>query len=176
VKRQSIQFSEFALPVVHAWAERWFLLTAGDYAAGRYNLMTVAWGAFGVMWTKPLAAVVVRPSRYTHRFMEEGADFSLCAFPREFRDKLTLCGTKSGRTTDKVRECGFTPIALDRIAAPGYEQAELIIECRKMYFDDFKPAHFLDPAIEANYNGEDYHRMYFGEILAIHGTEEYRRR
>jgi len=44
-----------------------------------------------------------------------------------------------------------------------------------MYFDDLKPAHFLSADIESNYGGRDYHRMYFGEIVAIQGTADYRR-
>ncbi len=45
----------------------------------------------------------------------------------------------------------------------------LVIECRKMYWDDLVPEHFLDPVIDLQYPNEDYHRIYFGEILAIHG-------
>lgn len=75
---------------------------------------------------------------------------------------------------DKAAACGFTPIASSKIAAPGIEQAELILECRKIYFDDIAPARFLDPTIEKNYGGKDYHRLYTGEVVAISGTEAYR--
>ena len=54
--------------------------------------------------------------------------------------------------------------------APGYSQASLILECRKIYWDDFHPANFIDPAIDQHYPAKDYHRIYFGEILAILGT------
>jgi len=72
--------------------------------------MTISWGSFGVIWGKPMAMVVVRPSRHTYRFMEAGNSFTLCAFPGEYKDQLTLCGTRSGRALDKVKACGFTPI------------------------------------------------------------------
>jgi hypothetical protein len=39
------------------------------------------------------------------------------------------------------------------------------MECRKWYFDDLKPEHFLDPKIEKLYPINDFHRMYFGEIV-----------
>ena len=39
-----------------------------------------------------------------------------------------------------------------------------------MYWHDLDPAHFLDPEIERNYPQKDYHRAYFGEVLAIWGT------
>jgi flavin reductase (DIM6/NTAB) family NADH-FMN oxidoreductase RutF len=70
--------------------------------------------------------------------------------------------------------CGLTPITLSHIACPGFAEAELILQCRKTYFSDLDPANFLADSIPSNYQG-DYHRIYFGEILAADGTEEYRR-
>jgi hypothetical protein len=35
------------------------------------------------------------------------------------------------------------------------------------------PAHFLDPTIEKHYPQRDYHRIYFGEVVAIWGAEDY---
>jgi flavin reductase (DIM6/NTAB) family NADH-FMN oxidoreductase RutF len=174
MKRQNIPVDKFALPIIRQLNEGWMLLTAGENKPGGFNMMTIAWGGIGVMWQKPLAMVVVRPSRYTYTFMEESASFTLCAFPGEYKDQLTLCGTRSGRAIDKVKACGFTPIPSTVVSAPGFDEAEMILECRKTYFDDIKPAHFLSPDIEANYGGEDYHRMYFGEIVAIHATAAYR--
>jgi flavin reductase (DIM6/NTAB) family NADH-FMN oxidoreductase RutF len=173
-RRELIPFDVFGLRVVHGWANQWMLLAAGERPPGAFNVMTVAWGAFGVMWSKPMALVVVRPSRYTYQFMEQGSSFTLSMFPGEFKGQLTLCGTRSGRSFDKLRASGFTPIPSTAVEAPGFDEAELIVECRKMYFDDIEPAHFLLPEIEGNYNGRDYHRMYWGEIAAIHGTREYR--
>jgi hypothetical protein len=49
----------------------------------------------------------------------------------------------------------------------------LIIECKKIYWDDFKPENFLDGSIEENYPQKDYHRFFFGEITEITGTEQY---
>lgn len=173
--RQEIDFYDFGPRVFHLWGEQWMLLAAGDNAPGKFNIMTVGWGSLGIMWGKPFALAVVRPSRHTYGFMNEADTFTLSAFSPEYRDALLMCGTKSGRDTDKVAESGLTPIASTKVAAPGFDEAELIIECRKIYFDDFKPAQFLAPEIEGNYGGSDYHRMFFGEVLAIRGEEKYRR-
>ena len=174
--RKSIPINEFTVSPVHLWGEQWLLLTAGTNQPGKFNCMTVAWGSFGMMWAKPLAMVVVRPGRYTYEFMERSESFTLCAFPPDFKDKLTLCGTRSGRDLDKVQACGLTPIASSDIEAPGYDEATLIVECRKMYFADFHPSHFVDPSIAQNYSNRDYHRMYFGEIRAVHGIAAFRRK
>ena len=172
--RQPIDPNVFACKPFSLWAKRWFLLCAGQNAPGRFNVMTVGWGGFGVMWSKPVAIVAVRPSRYTYSFMEGQPDFTLCAFPPALQEKLNFCGSKSGREVDKVAACGFTPRASEKVAAPGMEEADLILECRKIYFEDCAPARFLDPSIEDNYGGANYHRLYTGEILAVSGTDDYR--
>jgi flavin reductase (DIM6/NTAB) family NADH-FMN oxidoreductase RutF len=173
--RQAIPLSHLALPVVHTFDDAWMLLCAGANKPGGYNVMTISWGGLGVIWNKPLAMVVVRPSRYTYAFMEQGDSFTLSVFPGEFKDRLTLCGTRSGRNLDKVKACGFTPVPSTLVQPPGFDEAELILECSKMYYDDIEPAHFLADHIRGNYGERDYHRMYFGEIVAAHGTSAYRR-
>ncbi|NMB68282.1 MAG: flavin reductase family protein [Chloroflexi bacterium] len=145
----------------------WLLLTAGDFSAGRFNAMTVSWGSLGVIWNKPFAQVVVRPQRYTFQFLEQYPTFTLCAFPRQFRKALSLLGSRSGRDGDKIAASGLTPIPAAVAAAPVYAEASLAIECRKLYWQDLDPTHFLDPAIQANYPHNDYHRAFFGEILAV---------
>ncbi len=162
-----IPFDELLVKAHHLWAKQRLLLTSGDFAEGRFNTMTVGWGSLGAMWGRPFAQVVVRPIRYTYQFMEEHDTFTLCAFPEDCRSALQLLGTKSGRDGDKITEAGLTPIASTRIAAPGFAEAELIIECRKIYWDDLDPARFLDSSIERHYPQKAYHRIYFGQIVAI---------
>lgn len=173
MKRTAIDPDRLRLPVVSAWKDRWFLLAAGDFASGSYNLMTVAWGALGCMWGRPLAMIVVRPTRYTYAFFQKHRDFTLNRFPASFADKLNYCGSHSGREVDKVRQTGLTPTASERVAAPSFEQAELVLECRASYFSDFDPGHFLADYIEDNYPEKDYHRMFFGEILAAFGAASF---
>ena len=135
--------------------------------------MTVAWGSFGCMWNKPFAQVVVRPSRYTHEFTEKFDSFTLCSFPENQKETLQYLGSVSGRDEDKIIRSGLTPIAAQKTASPVFEEADLVIECRKMYYDTMKPANFLDSTIEKNYSGSDYHTVYFGEILRIAGDRDF---
>jgi flavin reductase (DIM6/NTAB) family NADH-FMN oxidoreductase RutF len=172
--RRPIPFNELCVKTHHLWGKQWLLLTAGDFGEGRFNSMTVGWGSLGTMWSKPFAQVVVRPIRYTYEFLEQYDTFTLCAFPDEYRKALQLMGNESGRDVDKVAAAGLAPIASTQVAAPGYEEASLIIECRKMYWDDLDPNHFLDSSIERNYPEQHYHRIYFGEIVAVFGNEAYR--
>ncbi|MEG0895075.1 MAG: flavin reductase family protein, partial [Oscillospiraceae bacterium] len=41
----------------------WFLLTAGNME--NYNTMTASWGGLGVLWSRNVVNIYVRPQRYT---------------------------------------------------------------------------------------------------------------
>ncbi len=152
---------------------QWFLLTSGDFHSGHFNAMTISWGSLGKIWNKPFVQVVVRPSRYTYQFMEQYSSFTVCAFPLQYREALSLLGTQSGRTSNKIAESGLTPIPSKIVAAPAYAEAELILECHKVYWQDMDSGHFINFEINSSYPEKDYHRIYFGEIVNIEGTHPY---
>jgi flavin reductase (DIM6/NTAB) family NADH-FMN oxidoreductase RutF len=167
MNRQPVPPAQWTTQPVGLFEPGWLLLTAGDFHAGSFNAMTVSWGSLGVMWHKPFAQVVVRPQRYTFQFLEQYPTFTLCAFPPAYRQALSRLGSTSGRDGDKIAASGLTPLAGTHAAAPIYAEAALAVECRKIYWQDLDPGHFLDDAIAASYPTNDYHRIYYGEILAI---------
>ena len=142
----------------------WMLITAGDRKA--CNTMTASWGGLGVLWNANVSFAFVRPSRYTFGFMEEKDCYSLSFFGNGYRRELKLCGTTSGRDGDKIADAGLTPMF--DAQAPYFDEAELVLICRKMYTDDIKPENFLDGTIKNCYPGDtDYHRVYVGEIVKV---------
>ena len=143
--------------------KQWMLIGAGR--EGDHNMMTASWGGLGVLWNKPVSTVYIRPSRYTMAFTEREDYYALCFFGEEYRDALTFCGRHSGRDGDKCEQTGLTP-CFDR-QAPYFEEAELVLICRKLYAQDMDPALFLDESIENHYHGSDYHRVYIGEIVTV---------
>lgn len=158
---------------VTLWNNQWFVLAAGDFKSGDYNVMTVAWGGIGVMWGKPFVHIVVRPVRHTFGFIERYDTFTLCAFPEICRESVRLLGSKSGRDTEKLKESGLTPMAAQTVNAPVFCEAELIIECRKIYRDQIKPENFLDQEIDKQYPRKDYHYIYYGQMLHVEGVERF---
>ena len=141
----------------------WMLLTAG--MGKSFNMMTASWGGMGVLWNKPVTYIFVRPTRYTYEFIEKNKTYSLSFFDEKYRKALNLCGTKSGRDIDKVKESGLTPVVSEN-GIVHFKEAKLVLECTKLYYQDIDPAHFLDPAINKLYDN-DYHRMYIGQIIKI---------
>ncbi len=145
-------------------SDDWMLITSGDSAC--FNTMTASWGGIGNLWNKPVAFIFVRPQRFTFEFTERNDYFTLSFFDESYREALNICGTKSGRDTDKVKEAGLTPLYTPNSVAFG--EARIIIECRKIYGDFLNPAAFADTAIaEKIYPKADFHKMYVGEIVNV---------
>ncbi|NLW79225.1 MAG: flavin reductase family protein [Ruminococcaceae bacterium] len=144
----------------------WMLLTPG--APGACNTMTASWGQAGFLWNKPVVTVYVRPQRYTHEFIEREERFSLSFFEAgAHRRELELLGSKSGRDGDKIAEAGLTVTALDGVAA--FEEANLVLVCRKLYRQAMRPECFVDDAPNtANYPGGDHHTIYIAEVEHVY--------
>jgi len=141
----------------------WMLITAGTKDS--FNTMTASWGGMGVLWNKPVTYIFVRPQRYTYEFLEKNKSYSLSFFDEKYRKALTICGSKSGRDIDKVKEAGLTSVVSDN-GIVHFSEAKLVVECSKLYYQDIDPSHFLDKSINELYDN-DYHRMYIGEITGI---------
>lgn len=141
-----------------------FLVTAGN--SDKFNTMTAGWGGFGVMWSKRVMTVVVRPSRYTYEFMESSDIFTSSFFTSEYADALKFCGTRSGRKFDKCKETGLTPVFADGGVA--FEQAEFFYVCKKLYAYDIVPEGFVSGNVSDFYPHGDLHRAYVGEIISAY--------
>ena len=164
---------EFSVSPHYLFDRQMVLLACGDFAKGEYNCMTIGWGLFGTMWSVPAALVVVRPSRFTYEFMERHDNFTLTAFPKTYKRDIVYLGRHSGRDEDKLSKTQLSAVAADLVSSPTFAEAELSVECKKIYFSDYKPEHFLAPFIHDQYDGGDYHRLYYGEILQIKGISKY---
>lgn len=138
----------------------WMLITAGTPES--FNSMTASWGGLGFLWEKNICFCLVRPVRHTYNFMEKAENFTLSFFEEKHRDILKFCGSRSGRDVNKVAETGLTPVTGDGTIY--FSEARLVLECRKIYFQDIDPRHFLSKDIEGFYPQKDYHRIYLGEI------------
>ena len=144
------------------------LLTAGT--ADRCNTMTIGWCQAGRLWGLQTCTVYVRPERYTYQFTEEQAYFTVSVLPEDMKKAMSLCGTKSGRDMDKIKECGLT-VRTGTGGAPFFEEAELVLVCRTLYVQDLDPACALPAGEEKvlpNYGAKGgWHRAYTGEIAEV---------
>lgn len=142
----------------------WALVTSGTKDS--FNTMTVSWGGVGVMWGKPVAFTFIRPQRHTFGFIENNNYFTMSFFYEEYRDALNFCGTKSGRDYDKPKETGLTP-AFTEDGIPYFEQARLVLVCKKMYSQFLTEENVIDGEGVKKWYKDDYHKMYVSEITKV---------
>ena len=98
------------------------------------NTMTIGWGTIGIDWSRPVFIAYVRESRYTKQLLEANEEFTV-NIPYGSIDKkiLGVCGTKSGRDTDKIRNLGLTLVESDVVSVPGIRQLPLTLECKVIF-------------------------------------------
>ena len=131
-----------------ALGEDWMLVTAGNINS--YNTMTASWGGLGVFWNKNIVFCVIRPSRHTYEYIEKADTFTLSFFSDEYKEALKFCGSHSGRDYDKAKETGLTAVETEN-GSVFFKEARLVLECKKIYFDDINPENFMDPEIGTLY-------------------------
>jgi flavin reductase (DIM6/NTAB) family NADH-FMN oxidoreductase RutF len=140
------------------------LLTVGGEA--KFNTMTIGWGALGFIWERNIVTVLVRPTRYTHEFIEKYPRFTVSFYRREHHKALSILGTRSGRDTDKVALAGLTPAFIDGVVT--FREAYLTVVAKKLCRMQLRPGDFVDPTIDGEFYPEkDYHTIYQAEVMKV---------
>ncbi len=148
-------------------AKEWMLVSAGN--EDEFNMMTASWGFVGEMWGKHAAICAIRPQRYTKKFVDENEYFALSFYGDGAQKTIhQICGKKSGRDTDKAKEANLTPIFSDNTVY--FDEARLVLICKKIYTSKIEPEKFLDKSIDKWYDN-DYHEAYIGEIVKCYVKE-----
>lgn len=141
-------------------------------AGEKVNIMTISCGALGFTWTRPTFTVMIRYSRYTHVLMERAESFAV-SFPLkgQMKNELNICGTTSGRDTDKAKVCKLSLKTGYLSGTMVVDNCDLHLECKIIYkypVDKYR----LDKVIaESVYKDTDYHVFYIGEIVKAYIKE-----
>lgn len=165
---KKISFSELSDNMFEAIGKEWMLVTAGDKES--FNMMTANWGGTGYLWHKPVAFVFIRPERYTYEFTERHDRMTLSFFGDTYKKSLQICGSRSGRDIDKVKETGLTPVETEN-GNMAFEQARMVIEGRKLYSTMLREGDFIERSVLEKWYGGSHgnlHRMYIIEIENIY--------
>lgn len=167
--------NDFLVETVQGLAHPGLLLVSRD-ARRRPNAMTIGWGSIGIYWGKPVFVVPVRESRYTYQCIEKTGDFTVNLLPRKLAHVAEYCGTLSGRDHDKLAECRLTAVDGGQVKSPIIDECVLCYECKVVHVNDVVPAALTREISRSCYPKGDYHRLYFGEILAVHADPHLRRK
>jgi len=96
---------------------------------GEPNIITLAW-AMPTSIDPPMVAVSIAPARRSHALIEETGEFVVNIPTMDILDETMFCGTKSGRTHDKFKETGLTPLPAERVKAPLIRECVAHLECK----------------------------------------------
>lgn len=172
--KREVNVFDYAGQILKAVSKGVLMTTAAD---GQVNTMTIGWGHLGTIWYKPVFIAYVRESRYTKAMVEKNGEFTV-NIPLAPVDQniLGVCGTKSGRDMDKIKELGLTIEEADTIAAPGIKELPLTLECKVIYKQDQDPSAIDPDSLQRFYapgsrNEGDYHTAYYGEITKAYIIE-----
>lgn len=150
-------------------SKEWMLVTAGDKE--KFNTMTASWGGIGFIWNKPVAFIFIRSERFTHEFIENNERLTLSFYGEDYRKALQICGSKSGRATDKVEATGLTPTELES-GSMTFGEARMTLDCKKLFKSTMQEESFMDNEFfKKFYNekpGGSLHDLYIIEIENIY--------
>ena len=148
------------------------LLLATQAADETPNVMTIGWASIGSIWGRPVCTILVRPSRHTFSRLEENGDFTVnVPPPKALSEAVAYCGTVSGRDRDKFADTHIKATPGHVVNAPIVEECVVHYECRTLLKTDVVPELLDDEIVDTAYSDGDFHRVYYGQILATWAEE-----
>ncbi len=94
-----------------------------------YNVLTASWVGT-ICSNPPMCYVSIRPERYSHSIVERNMAFVINLTTEGLARATDWCGVRSGKDFNKFAECGLTPVASQKVAAPYIKESPLSIECK----------------------------------------------
>lgn len=168
LRHDIVEPNEFNENIFKLVGDDWTVITAGEDP----NSMVASWGGVGIMFNKPVTWCFLRANRYTLEKIRETGTYTMCYFPKEFKEEILKFGIASGRYSDKMEKTALTPVMTpDDI--PAYHEAKIIIECRLIAAPTVsKDEFYTEEAKEFLQGGydeaKDWHKLVYGEITNIY--------
>ena len=118
-------------------------------------------------------------NRFTKAQLEKNPEFTInIPFGDVDKKILGICGTKSGREFDKIKEANLTLLEPNKISVPGIKELPLTLECKVIYkqkqdenaISKEDREVFYPQDVDSYYHGanKDYHTVYCGEIVSAY--------
>ena len=165
-----VEYSDYVPALIQQLSKGGAFLTSR--LMGKDNTMTIGWATVGIMWGKPILTAAVRYSRHTYELVDKSGEFTVSVPSKNSLKKaLGFCGSRSGRDFDKFEECGLKKLEGQKVNVPVIAEYGLHFECRVVYRQAMEPA-LIDSGIDVDFYGNnDFHILYYGEIVDCYITE-----
>ena len=171
MNKEKMSYDEYFEQVNKILGSTGLLLAAGSPKKPT-NAMAIGWGSVGIVWGRGMWVVLVRPSRFTYELIEESNEFTVNVPSADLAKAVAYCGSHSGRDEDKLAKLGLAVAAGQKIDSGVIEACPINYECQVVGKSDIVPE-MLAEAVKSEYYGQgDYHRVYFGQILAAYADKK----
>ena len=121
--------AEFPLSQVYGLLEPGPVVLLSTAHAGRPNVMPMSWHTM-MEFVPPLVGCVVSSANYTFEVLRRTGECVLNLPTVELAKKVVACGNASGRSVDKFKTIGLTPVAGTVVKAPLIAECFASLECR----------------------------------------------
>jgi flavin reductase (DIM6/NTAB) family NADH-FMN oxidoreductase RutF len=122
------------------------------------NILTV--GAFHFYSFDPPSVMIgIMPRRYSYDLLSKELEFGVNIPTTDQIEVVRICGSVSGRDTDKYEKAGLTPFEGTEIKGYLIEECPVNLECRVVHRVPYEGTHW----------------WYVGEIKAVHIDDSYTR-
>ena len=169
--KQEIAYDEYFEQVNKILGTTGLLLASGAPEKPT-NAMAIGWGILGKVWGRPMWVVLVRPSRFTYKVIEETGDFTVNVPGADLSKAVSYCGSHSGRDQNKLAELGLGVAAGREVGCGIIEACPINYECQVVGKSDIVPEMLAEAVKREFYAQGDYHRVYFGQVLAAYADKK----
>ncbi|MGZ4990499.1 MAG: flavin reductase family protein [Methylobacter sp.] len=119
----------FPLPKVYGLLEPGPVVLVTTARAGRANIMTMSWHTM-MEFEPPLVGCVISSGNFTFESLKATKACIINIPTVELSKQVVDCGNSSGRTVDKFKEFGLTPVAASSVEVPLIDECYANLECR----------------------------------------------
>jgi len=131
--KKTIKTSTFT-PVLHPYNTA-LITTMGK--EDKPNIIAIAW-IIPVSVNPPALTFAIRKERYSYKLLLENGEFVVNIPEIKYAREVFICGTYSGRNTDKFALTKFAPVKSEFVSVPSIEECVANIECRVLQIVDAK--------------------------------------
>lgn len=176
--KKEINVFDYAKEIMQALSDGILVTTKAD---GKINSMSISWGSIGIEWNLPIFTIYVREGRYTKELLDKNPEFTInIPLDKQQQKVIGYCGSKSGRTVDKIKELDLNLIDANNVSVPAIMEFSLTLECKVIYqqpqpletmSDCLKQHYPQDVASDAPLANKDFHIAYYGHIVSAYIIE-----
>ena len=129
-------------------------LLVGANVNGKANFMAVGGGGVANA-DPPMIAAPIRHHQYTLEGIKQNSTFSVNIPSSDLVKETDYCGIVSGRTADKVKDCGFEIFYGNLETAPLIEQCPINLECAVVHNLNLGTHAFVVGEVKGSFVSED---------------------